>query len=81
MGGVTPADSVTAAATLADLVTTGVKTADQVTAGATFDDSVMVGVKFADSVVTTLNLDVEELGTLLNLFLLSMNCFICRSTR
>ena len=49
----------------------------------TFDNSVMGGggAIFVDSVMEILDLEVYELGALLNLFLLSINCFICLSTR
>ena len=74
MGGITPSDSVTAAATLANLVTAGVKIADWVTAEATFADSVRAD----DSVIRILDLEVEELGTLLNSFSLSINfLYVC----
>ena len=64
---------VTAGVKIVDRVTAEARFADSFTAGAISDDSVMVGATLADSFTGILDLEVEELGTLLNLFLLSMN--------
>ena len=52
---------------------------DGVIVEVTFDKSFMGGggATFVDSVMEILDLEVFELGAFLNLFLLSINCFMC----